>query len=100
MKQSVSDATARLELWVVKINCLVSQVRIAIAEVGLDPTIGYLHVCQPGRQALIYDLMEPYRPVVDCEVLAFLRSQTFMPRDFIVDNKGVCRLNPQLARNV
>ena len=25
-----------------------SEVRIAISEVGLDPTIGYLHVCQPG----------------------------------------------------
>ena len=28
---------------------------------GLDPSVGYLHVCQPGRQALVYDLMEPFR---------------------------------------
>jgi len=53
---------------------LESQVRIAIAEVGLDPSVGYLHVCQPGRQALVYDLMEPYRPQVDRELLAFIRS--------------------------
>lgn len=52
---------------------------IAIGEVGLDPTLSYLHVCQPGRLALIYDLMEPYRPQVDREVLTFLRSQTFTP---------------------
>jgi CRISPR-associated endonuclease Cas1 len=77
---------------------LESQVRIAIAEVGLDPTIGYLHVCQPGRQALVYDLMEPYRPLVDREALAFIRSHTFAPRDFVVDDKGVCRLHPDLAR--
>ena len=77
-----------------------SQVRIAIAEVGLDPGIGYLHVCQPGRQALVYDLMEPYRPQVDREVLDFVRSQVFQPRDFVVDSKGVCRVHPELARTL
>jgi len=77
---------------------LESQVRIAIAEVGLDPTLGYLHACHPGRQALVYDLMEPYRPQVDRDVLAFVRSQTFTPRDFVIDDKGVCRLHPDLAR--
>jgi len=79
---------------------LESQVRIAIAEVGLDPTISYLHACQPGRQALVYDLMEPYRPQVDREVLAFIRSQTFTPRDFVIDSKGVCKLHPELARTL
>lgn len=74
--------------------------RIAVAELGLDPTIGYLHVCQPGRQALVYDLMEPYRPQVDRTVLAFLQSQAFSPRDFVVDAKGACRLHPELARTV
>jgi len=77
-----------------------SQVHIAIVEVGLDPTMGYLHVCQPGRQALVCDLMEPYRPQVDREVLDFVRSETFTPRDFVIDAKGVCRLHPELARRV
>ena len=79
---------------------LESQVRIAIAEAGLDPTICYLHGCQPGRQALVYDLMEPYRPKVDREVLGFTRSQTFAPRDSVIDPKGVCRLHPELARRL
>jgi hypothetical protein len=57
-----------------------------------------LHVCQPGRQALVYDLMEPHRPEVDRDVLAFIQSQTFTPRDFAIDAKGVCRLHPELAR--
>ncbi len=79
---------------------LESQVRIAIAAVGLDPTIGYLHVCQAGRSSFVYDLMEPHRPKVDEEVLGFARSQTFAPRDFVIDTKGVCRLHPELARRV
>jgi CRISPR-associated endonuclease Cas1 len=79
---------------------LESQVRIAIAEVGLDPSVGYLHVCQPGRQALVYDLMEPHRPEVDRGLLVLLQHQTFTPRDFLVDAKGVCRLHPELARSL
>lgn len=51
---------------------LESQVRIAIAEAGLDPSIGYLRVCQPGRWALVCDLMEPCRPIVDREVLSLI----------------------------
>lgn len=77
-----------------------SQVRLAIAKAGLDPTIGYLHVCQPGRQAPVCDLMERHRPQVDREVLSFIRSQVFGPRDFVIDAKGVCRLHPELARHV
>jgi len=73
-------------------------VRIAIADVGLNPSIGYLHVCRPERQALVYDLIEPYRPQVDREVRAFIRSQAFTPRDFVIDAKGVCRLHPELAQ--
>jgi hypothetical protein len=59
-----------------------------------------LHACRPGRHALIYDLMEPHRPQVDREVLGFIRSQTFSPRDFMIDAKGVCRLHPELAKTV
>jgi CRISPR-associated protein Cas1 len=33
---------------------LESQVRIVTVSQGLDPTIGYLHACRPGRVALVY----------------------------------------------
>ena len=50
---------------------LESQVRIATVSQGLDPTIGYLHACRPGRTALVYDLMEPLRPLADRMLLNF-----------------------------
>ena len=56
--------------------------------------------CEPVRLALLYALMEPYRPQVDREVLAFVRSQAFTPRDFVIDSEGACRLHPQLARRL
>lgn len=79
---------------------LESQVRIAAVAVGLDPTIGYLHVSRPGRLALVYDLLEPLRPQVDRLVLDFVQERTFDPRDFILTERGVCRLHPQLARSI
>lgn len=79
---------------------LESQVRIATMAAGLDPTIGYLHACRPGRLALVYDLMEPIRPTADRMVLNFIRSQTFAPKDFMLTNAGGCRLHPRLVRLV
>jgi CRISPR-associated protein Cas1 len=81
-------------------GCLESQVRVATVTAGLDPTIGYLHVCRPRRAALVYDLMEPLRPQVDRLVLDFVRSHTFAPGDVILTQTGTCRLHPQLARTV
>jgi hypothetical protein len=44
--------------------------------------------------------MEPLRPVVDRKLLEFVQRQTFAASDFTLTSTGVCRLNPQLARNV
>jgi CRISPR-associated protein Cas1 len=79
---------------------LESQVRIATIATGLDPMMGYLHACHPGRVALVYDLMEPLRPQVDRLVLKFVGSHTFTPADFVLTGQGVCRLHPQLARTI
>ncbi len=79
---------------------LESQVRIAAVAAGLDPTLGYLHASRPGRAALVYDLMEPLRPLADRSVLSFVQDRTFDPRDFVLTERGVCRLHPLLARTV
>lgn len=67
---------------------------------GYDPSIGYLHSHNPERPALVFDLMEPLRPIVDRKVLQFVQSHTFHPADFTIRSDGVCRLNPEMARNV
>ena len=79
---------------------LESQERIFTVSQVLDPTIGYLHTCRPGRVALMYDLMEPLRPRIDRLVLSFVRSNTFAPSDFVLGSIGVCRLHPQFARQI
>jgi CRISP-associated protein Cas1 len=71
---------------------LETQVRIAAVLAGLDPTIGYLHDCRPGRLALVFDLMEPLRPKVDQMILDFCRSHIFDSQDFSLTERGICRL--------
>lgn len=39
-------------------------------------------------------------PQVDREVLNFVRSQVFTPRDYVMDAKGVGRLHSELARRL
>lgn len=77
---------------------LESQIRIACAETGLDPSIGFLHANHPGRAALVFDLMEPLRPKVDRAVLEFVKGHAFSAADFAITDEGACRLHPQLAR--
>src|SRR4029077_8450204 len=79
---------------------LESQVRIDIIAEGYDPTIGFLHTFQADRLALVFDIMEPLRPIVDRKVLEFVQAHTFQPADFTIRSDGVCRLNPEMAKYV
>ena len=62
--------------------------------------IGYLHSTRPGRTALVYDVMEPLRPVIERGILDILASHVFVPGDVFLTDRGVCRLHPQMARAV
>jgi hypothetical protein len=43
---------------------------------------------------------DPLRPLVDRKVLEFVQSHTFHPADFTIRSDGVCRLNPEMARQL
>lgn len=80
---------------------LESQARSHVIGAGLDPAIGFMHGLRARHQsALVYDLMEPFRPIVDRKLLEFVRRTVFSSADFSLTAGGVCRINPQLARNV
>jgi CRISPR-associated protein Cas1 len=77
---------------------LISQVHAEIVGAGYDPAIGITHGRHTNPIPLVYDLMEPMRPVVDRKVLEFSLSHTFTPGDFTINSQGGCRLNPQSAK--
>jgi CRISPR-associated protein Cas1 len=77
---------------------LENQVRAQILSAGVDPTISYMHSGGNSRPSLVFDLMEPVRPVMDQKILEFITKHTFSPDDFILNKNGICRLHPQFAR--
>jgi CRISPR-associated protein Cas1 len=79
---------------------LEGQVRQALTVQGFDLACGFLHADKLGRDSLVYDLMELFRPQVDALVLDFLAQTTFHAGDFLRLSDGLCRLHPQLARAV
>ncbi len=77
-----------------------SHVQIEIAAQGYDPCRGIMHHDREDTQAFVYDLIEPRRAVADAALLEFVRNKSFSGMDFILNSDGVCRVAPQLARQV
>lgn len=58
-----------------------------IQQIGLDPTIGYYHQFEYGRDSLACDLVEPRRPIVDRFVWTLFRERDFTVRDFAMNDE-------------
>ena len=79
---------------------LKAQVLQSILIHGLDETVGFLHITREGNQAFVYDLMEPFRSLVDMRVLDLFDKMTFKRGDFVQSVSGEVRLNEELGRYV
>jgi CRISPR-associated endonuclease Cas1 len=79
----------------------ISQVRAEVIAQGLDPLIGVAHSERDkNRIPLVYDLIEPVRPVIERELLEFALGHVFEPSDFTINRFGACRINPQMAKRL
>jgi CRISPR-associated protein Cas1 len=63
----------------------------ALAANGLCLSIGYLHSDKKGRNSLVWDAIEPLRPVIDAKVFAFVEAHEFARRDFPQSGQNVHR---------
>jgi CRISPR-associated protein Cas1 len=61
---------------------------------GLDPYVGFLHQMASGNAALVYDLQEPFRWLVDVAVIIGLEKKMFDKKDFIRTENYNIRLRP------
>jgi len=55
---------------------------------GLDPSIGCLHVDNFKKPTLVFDLIEPIRPLVDFILIDLILENRLAPEDFIKKNQG------------
>lgn len=73
----------------------------AVAGVGLDPAVGYLHEERPGRLSLALDVMEELRvPVVDRLMLSLVNRGQLAAADFIEDPGGGWKLTDAARKQV
>jgi hypothetical protein len=66
----------------------------------LDPALGLIHNDTRYRVSIASDLMEPVRPVVDKVVLESLTGRELERGNVVETREGVCRLGPELARQL
>ena len=73
----------------------------AVAAVGLDASVGFLHVDRPGRPGLALDLMEEFRPLVaDRLALALVNRQQVKADGFTIREGGGVEMSEATRRTV
>ena len=74
-----------------------SEARLALAILGLDPGIGFLHLPRANRDSLAFDIMEPVRPEVERWLYQWLSAEPLRRADFFETATGNCRLMSHLC---
>jgi len=80
---------------------LVHDVSSALAAVGLDPFVGFLHKDRPGRRSLALDLLEELRaPLADRFVLSFVNTRQIDPSCFTQKENGAVFISDNARRKL
>jgi CRISPR-associated endonuclease Cas1 len=79
---------------------LQTEATIAAQRMGFDPTLGLMHADKRYRPSLAADLMEPVRPLADRVASELLLQRNFRRGDVLETRQGICRLGPDLAREL
>lgn len=73
----------------------------ALQAIGLDPSVGFLHVDRPGRPGLALDLMEEFRPLIaDRVALTLVNRKQVSPECFIQRDGGGVEMTEATRRIV
>lgn len=79
---------------------LASECASALAGVGLDPYVGFLHQDRPGRKSLALDLMEEMRaPLADRFILTLINRGQVKVDDFVTEASGAVRLKDDARKS-
>jgi CRISPR-associated protein Cas1 len=64
----------------------------ALAARGLALQIGYLHSDKTGRNSLVWDCIEPLRPIIDARIFRYIEGREFKRADFVQTSASAYRL--------
>ena len=68
---------------------LYNLVEDAIIDAGLDPHIGLLHGLEKNKKALLFDMIEPYRPWAEQFIIDFVRTNKITAQNPMKDDNGI-----------
>jgi CRISPR/Cas system-associated endonuclease Cas1 len=71
-----------------------------LAASGACLAIGFLHQDKAHRHSVVFDALEPLRPLIDAKVRAFIGNNTFDRGDFLRLSTGHVRMVPGLIKVV
>ena len=74
-----------------------SLLQACLRGLGVDVACGVYHADKDGRDSLVYDLVEPLRPVLDRCVLTYLHTYGTSYADFLATPDGRVCLSPSYA---
>ena len=77
-----------------------SEAQIALLSMGLDPSLGFFHVCDQNRPAAVLDLMEAGRGVVEEAVLRLVAERVWRKASFVESRSGELRLAAPVAHEL
>jgi CRISP-associated protein Cas1 len=72
----------------------------ALAARGLALQIGYLHSDKKGRNSLVWDCIEPLRPIIDAKVFRYIESREFKRSDFALTGVNTYRLQRDIIQQL
>ena len=67
--------------------------RTTLTAAGFALTMGFLHSDKHGRNSLVWDAIEPLRPLIDARVFKFIASREFARSDFPQAGRNAHRLD-------
>ena len=76
---------------------LESETRLALAALGLDPGIGFVHPARAYRDSLALDVLEPVRPEIERWLYRWITTEPLRRSDFHETGTGNCRLMAHLC---
>ncbi len=79
-------------------SILESEVWKAVNTVGLDAYVGFVHENYNNKASLVYDIIEPFRWLVDITVVKVALRRLMKKKDFIETNEGNIRLRPSAVK--
>jgi CRISP-associated protein Cas1 len=72
----------------------------ALAARGFALQIGYLHSDKTGRNSLVWDAIEPLRPIIDARVFRYIEGREFKRNDFVQTSASTYRLERDIIADL